>query len=103
MSAATGARPASSSSTTAQTPFQQGFARGLRHGKLVYYDRALRPVIVTGYDWGYPFEHGRAEVCTGCTDKQLDDEHHAMVGGRWAVIDRKGRVVAARAGALHRP
>ena len=73
--------------------FKEGFVRGLRHGKLVYYDRALRPMIVTDYDWGYPFDHGRAEVCIGCKEKRLDDEHGTMVGGRWSVIDRKGRVL----------
>jgi hypothetical protein len=73
--------------------FKEGLVRGLRHGKLVYYDRALRSVIVTNYDWGYPFEQGRAEVCMGCKETRLDDEHQTMVGGHWAVIDRKGRVL----------
>ena len=71
--------------------FREGLVRGLRHGKLIYYDHALRPVIVTGYDWGYPFDHGRADVCTGCKEQRLDDEHSTMGGGRWAVIDRTGR------------
>ncbi|PTQ60073.1 hypothetical protein C8J45_11324 [Sphingomonas sp. PP-CE-3G-477] len=79
-------------------PFQEGLVRGLKHGKLTYYGRDLRPAIVTGYDWGYPFDHGRAEVCTGCKLKRLDDEHHTMVDGTWAVIDRKGHVIAAAHG-----
>ena len=73
--------------------FKQGLARGLRHGKLVYYDRRLRPVIVTGYDWGEPFEHGRAGVCIGCKVEKLGDEHSYMAGGRWGVIDRRGKLV----------
>lgn len=73
--------------------FKEGLVRGLRHGKLTYYDHDLRPVIATQYDWGYPFDHGRAEVCTGCKAVQVDAEHQAMVGGRWLVIDRSGRVV----------
>lgn len=75
--------------------FEEGLVRGLRRGKLVYYNRKLRPVIMTGYDWGYPFDRGRAEVGTGCQAKQADAEHSIMVCTRWTVIDRNGREIDA--------
>ncbi|MET0269598.1 MAG: hypothetical protein ABW173_04125, partial [Sphingomonas sp.] len=37
--------------------FAGGLVRGLRDGRLVYYDRRLRPRIVTAFDWGEPFRN----------------------------------------------
>ena len=74
--------------------FAEGRVRGLRDGHLVYYDRQLRPRIVTAFDWGEPFRDGRAVVCVGCTSQAADAEHSFMTGGRWGVIDRRGRLVA---------
>jgi len=37
-------------------------------------------------------ENGKAKVCNGCT-KQQDGEHYMMVGGKWGVIDTKGRII----------
>jgi len=78
--------------------FKQGLVRGLRHGKLIYYDRRLRPQVVTRYDWGYPFDHGRAKVGTDCKTTQADPEHSTVVCARWAVIDRRGREIDAAPG-----
>lgn len=74
--------------------FREGLARALVGGRLAYVDRRLRVRIATRYDWGEPFEHGRAAVCSGCVERKLDGgEHSMMVGGRWGAIDRRGREV----------
>jgi hypothetical protein len=74
--------------------FREGLARALVSGRLAYVDRRLRVRIATRFDWGEPFEHGRAAVCVGCVERKVDGgEHSVMVGGRWGVIDRHGREV----------
>ncbi|MDV3456485.1 hypothetical protein RZN05_05775 [Sphingomonas sp. HF-S4] len=73
-------------------PFSQGRARARIDGRLAYVDRRLRVRIRTGYDWGEPFENGRAAVCIGCAITPVDaGEHHVVTGGRWGVIDCHGR------------
>lgn len=73
-------------------PFSQGRARAHIDGRLAYVDRRLRVRIRTGYDWGEPFENGRAAVCIGCALTPVDGgEHHVVTGGRWGMIDCHGR------------
>ncbi len=77
-------------------PFSEGLARGSIGGRFVYVDRRLRVRLRTPYTFGMPFEHGRAQVCTGCVELRLDGgEHTATTGGRWSVIDRRGSVVSS--------
>ncbi|AQR73105.1 hypothetical protein [Sphingomonas sp. LM7] len=72
-------------------PFSWGLARGRIGGHLAYVDRQLRVRIRTAYDWGEPFERGRAEVCIGCSLMPVDGgEHHVVTGGRWGIIDCRG-------------
>ena len=73
-------------------PFAQGLARSPGPGGIVFVDRRLRPVIATRHDWATPFRGGLAEVCRGCRE-QREGEHGVMRGGRWGVIDRRGRAV----------
>lgn len=74
--------------------FVEGLTRARIGGKIGYYDQHLRQVIAPRYDWGSPFEHGRAEVCNGCKPVPTDaDGHTVMVGGTWATIDRHGNEV----------
>lgn len=73
-------------------PFEQGLTRGTHHGKVAFYDRHLRLVLATDYDWSFPFNgKGQALVCTGC--RSDGQQPASMVGGRWGIIDRKGRIV----------
>ena len=73
-------------------PFEQGLVRSLRGGKVAFYDRRLRPVLATDYDWAFPFNaRGQALVCRGC--RSDGREPSSMVGGAWGLIDRAGRVV----------
>ncbi|MCG5245967.1 hypothetical protein [Methylorubrum extorquens] len=73
-------------------PFEQGLVRSWRDGKAAFYDRRLRLVLATPYDWAFPFNaRGEASVCEGC--RSDGREPAALVGGRWGLIDRTGRLV----------
>ncbi|HLH93451.1 MAG TPA: WG repeat-containing protein [Xanthobacteraceae bacterium] len=72
--------------------FVEGLARTPLGGRIGYIDRSLRVVIPPRYDWGSPFEHGRAAVCNGCVPKR-EGEHVFMEGGLWGLIDRDGREI----------
>ncbi|TFZ60874.1 hypothetical protein E4V01_03425 [Methylorubrum sp. Q1] len=73
-------------------PFEQGLVRSWRDGKVAFYDRRLRLVLATPYDWAFPFNaHGEALVCEGC--RSDGRQPASMVGGRWGLIDRTGRLV----------
>lgn len=73
-------------------PFEGGLTRSFHDGKVAFHDRRLRLVLATGYDWSFPFDgRGEALVCEGC--KSDGREPASMVGGRWGIIDRKGRLV----------
>ena len=72
--------------------FVEGRARTQVDGKIGYIDRKLRVVIPPRYDWGFPFEHGKAVVCSGCAQKP-DGEHWFVEGGMWGMVDRNGREI----------
>ena len=73
-------------------PFEQGLVRSWRDGKVAFYDRQLRLVLTTPYDWAFPFNaRGEALVCEGC--RSDGRQPASMVGGRWGLIDRTGRLV----------
>jgi hypothetical protein len=75
-------------------PFSEGLVRSMRGGKVAYFDRSFRMVISPRYDFGWPFEGGRALVCLGCRTAPADSEgHRAVLGGLWGYIDRDGREV----------
>ncbi|MBB5940952.1 WG repeat-containing protein [Xanthomonas sp. 3307] len=76
--------------------FTEGLTRGIVHGRIGFYDRQLREVIAPVHDFAWPFEHGVAEVCDGCSAGTPDgDGHTPMQGGRWYSIDRHNREVPA--------
>ena len=74
--------------------FVEGRARTQVDGKIGYIDRKLRAVIPPRYDWGFPFEHGKAVVCSGCAPKP-DREHRVVEGGMWGAVDRNGREIVS--------
>jgi hypothetical protein len=74
--------------------FVEQRARTQVDGKIGYIDRKLRGVIPPRYDWGFPFEHGRAVVCIGCEQKPVGREHWFVEGGMWGAVDRNGREIA---------
>ncbi len=72
--------------------FVEGRARTQVDGKIGYVDRNLRVVIPPRYDWGFPFERGKAVVCSGWAPKS-DGEHRLVEGGMWGAVDRNGREI----------
>jgi hypothetical protein len=73
--------------------FVEGRARTQVDGRIGYVDRKLRVVIPPRYDWGFPFEHGKAVVCSGCAPKPDVGEHRVVEGGMWGAVDRSGREI----------
>lgn len=74
--------------------FSEGLVRSRVGGKIAYFDAQFKQVIPPKYDWGWPFEDGKALVCIGCAEGVRDGEGHSKVeGGRWGYIDRNGREV----------
>lgn len=74
--------------------FREGLTRSFVNGKIAYYDHTLREVIPPKYDWGWPFEGGRAVVCLGCKKGKPDEYGYTpIVGGLWGYIDHKGNEV----------
>ncbi len=73
--------------------FVEDRARTQVDGKIGYIDRTLRVVIPPRYDWGFPFERGKAVVCRGCAPKRDGGEHGFVEGGVWGAVDRNGREV----------
>jgi hypothetical protein len=73
--------------------FVEGRARTQIDDKIGYVDRRLRVVIPPRYDWGFPFEHGKAVVCSGCAPKPDGGEHRLVEGGMWGFVDRNGREI----------
>lgn len=71
----------------------EGLVRVRRDGKIAYADRDLQVVIPPRYDWGWPFEGGRALVCSGCSWGEPVGEHRFMEGGHWGYIDRSGHEI----------
>lgn len=70
----------------------EGLVRAVSGGKVGFVDSSLEFRIPARWDFAFPFSGGYAVVCNGCVSIPVD-EHRAMEGGRWGVIDRTGRVV----------
>ncbi len=79
--------------------FAEGLARFKEKGKIGYFDERGRKVIPAKFDFAFPFEKGRAEVCNGCKP-EAHGEHTAIVGGDRMIIDRTGKVVEKKPEAL---
>ena len=74
--------------------FAEGLTRSKIGGKISYFDRNFNQFIPPKYDWGWPFENGKALVCNGCRETPRDsDGHSRMIGGQWGYIDKKGKEI----------
>lgn len=74
--------------------FSEGLVRSRRGAKIGYFDRTLREVVPATFDWGWPFEDGRALVCRGCAlDPPDGDGHRTVSGGLWGYIDLAGKEI----------
>lgn len=74
--------------------FSEGLARSPVNEKVGFIDRGLRLVIPARYDGAYPFHHGTAIVCVGCTSQTVG-EYSSYVGGSWGCVDRSGQLTRA--------
>jgi len=74
--------------------FSEGLTRSLVNGKIAYFDSTFHQVIPPKYDWGWPFEAGRALVCIGCKPAEPEGEGHISIdGGKWGFIDKSGKEI----------
>ncbi|MEY2505079.1 MAG: hypothetical protein QOG27_1359 [Verrucomicrobiota bacterium] len=74
----------------------EGLVRSRVAGKIAYFDTDFRQVVPPTYDWGWPFEGGKALVCRGCVESAPDNDGHTMrEGGSWGYIDRKGHEIVS--------
>lgn len=77
--------------------FQRGLARYIdARGKFGLVDRRLRIAIPAAFDFAFPFDEPRAQVCNGCVWEPCDhvdcEQSRSLVGGHWGSVDRHGRV-----------
>lgn len=72
--------------------FSEGVRRFVKNGKVGFVDRNGMMIIEAKHDFASPFHYGYAAYCDGCDWEKTEDEHKAMVGGNWGVMDFKGQV-----------
>lgn len=73
--------------------FSEGVRRFVKNGKVGFADRNGTPVIEAEHDFASPFNYGYAAFCDGCDWEKTENEHKAIVGGTWGVMNFKGEVV----------
>jgi len=74
--------------------FREGLVRAPINGKIAYFNKSFKQVISPKYDWGSPFNSGRAFVCKGCSIQDPDEDGHKLItGGVWGYINRAGEEV----------
>ncbi|GAB0156538.1 hypothetical protein CHRYSEOSP005_18030 [Chryseobacterium sp. Alg-005] len=73
--------------------FEEGVQRFVKNGKVGFADRNGKVVIEPKHDFVSPFNYGYAAFCDGCDWEKTEDEHKAMVGGTWGVMNFKGEIV----------
>ncbi|MCJ7932427.1 MAG: WG repeat-containing protein [Chryseobacterium sp.] len=78
--------------------FSEGVRRLVKNGKIGFADRNGKIVIEPEHDFVSPFNYGYAAFCDGCDWEKTEDEHKAMVGGTWGVMNAKGQPVQPLAG-----
>lgn len=72
--------------------FSENLARFVENKKFGFFDSRCKKQIAATYDFVYPFENGLSIVCNGC-ESQREEEHSRIVGGKYGVINKKGKVI----------
>ncbi|EOQ97744.1 hypothetical protein LEP1GSC195_0266 [Leptospira wolbachii serovar Codice str. CDC] len=72
--------------------YAENLARFVENKKFGFFNSRCKKLIPAQYDFAFPFENGYSIVCHGCESK-LDGEHSKIVGGKFGVINRKGKTV----------
>lgn len=73
--------------------FSEGVRRFVKNGKVGFADRNGTIVIRPEYDFASSFNYGYAAYCNSCDWEKTEEEHKAIVGGTWGVINFKGKIV----------
>ncbi|CAA7197234.1 hypothetical protein CHRY9293_03287 [Chryseobacterium potabilaquae] len=73
--------------------FSEGVRRFVKNGKVGFVDRNGIVVIKSEHDFVSPFNYGYAEFCDGCDWEKTEDEHKAMVGRTWGMMNYRGEMV----------
>lgn len=73
--------------------FSESVRRFVKNEKIGFVDRNGVVIIQPEHDFVSPFNYGYAAFCDGCDWKQTEDEHKAIVGGTWGVMNFKGEIV----------
>lgn len=73
--------------------FSEGVRRFIKNGKVGFADRNGTIVIEAKHDFASSFNYGYAAYCDGCDWEKTEDEHKAIVGGTWGVMNFKGEIV----------
>jgi len=73
--------------------FEEGVRRFVKNGKVGFADRNGKTVIEPIHDFVSPFNFGYAAFCDGCDWEKTNDEHKAIVGGTWGVMNNRGETV----------
>ena len=68
--------------------FNEGLARLEKDGKIGYYDNTGKVVIAPQFTFAYPFEGGKAKVCTDC--KKETKKNKTEYVGKYFFIDTTG-------------
>lgn len=75
--------------------FSEGKRRYVsKDGKVGFADRAGNLITPAQHDWAGQFEYGYAEFCDDCREVRVDEEHTAVQGGTWGMMDARGNTVA---------
>ncbi|ANF52112.1 hypothetical protein A0O34_17005 [Chryseobacterium glaciei] len=73
--------------------FEEGVRRFVKNGKVGFADRNGKITIEPIHDFVSQFNFGYASFCDGCDWEKTDDEHKAIVGGDWGMMNFKGEIV----------
>ncbi|MET3537483.1 WG repeat-containing protein [Chryseobacterium limigenitum] len=73
--------------------FEEGVRRFVKNGKVGFAGRNGKTVIEAKYDFVSPFNYGYAAFCDGCDWGKTEEEHKAIVGGTWGVMNFKGEII----------
>lgn len=73
--------------------FSEGVRRFVKNEKIGFVDRNGVVIIQPEHDFVSPFNYGYAAFCDSCDWEQTEDEHKAIVGGTWGVMNFKGEIV----------
>lgn len=73
--------------------FSEGVRRFVKNGKVGFADRNGNMIIDAKHDFVSPFNYGYAAFCDGCDWEKTEDEHKAIVGGDWGMMNFKGEII----------